>query len=387
VSEDNQTKPPARLRPLQPPDVVLAANTQTTGELKSEGNVLVDGVYEGRIEVVGWLIVGQRARVTADILARHVRVDGQVHGDIQAIGQVQVGPTGQVRGAVTAAQVLVDPGGAVYAASDSPPAQPIPPAPTVGAPSTPPVEIVRPARSPARERLRRAEKQIRWRTWRRWAGVLGVAAIALLAIWGTLVLSGVLSGAMPSPTPTQLVAGLPQTPEPSPTPSPTVAPTRTPAATPTATGTHTPTRPPTATPAPSPTPTRSAKPSATATFTAIPRTPTASPPPYPFMPAGPVVSEYPNCAPAVVWLRGRVQEATPEQLQHVRVQVRYPDGRVLSEPVQPDGSYEVRLYPQGPCLVTLIDDREGTLLSPTVPVEYADLCLGSAFTLHWRRVV
>jgi len=349
VSEDNQTKPPARLRPLQPPDVVLAADTQTTGELKSEGNVLVDGVYEGRIEVVGWLIVGQRARVTADILARHVRVDGQVHGDIQAVGQVQVGPTGQVRGAVTAAHVLVDPGGAVYAAGDSPPVQPIPPAPTVGAPSMPPVEIVRSARSPARERLSRAEKQLRWRTWRRWAGVLGVAAIVLLAIWGTLVLSGVLSSAVPSPTPTQLVAGLPQTPEPSPT--------------------------------------RSAKPSATATVTAIPRTPTASPPPYPFMPAGPVVSEYPNCAPAVVWLRGRVQEATPEQLQHVKVQVRYPDGRVLSEPVQPDGSYEVRLYPQGPCLVTLIDDREGTLLSPTVPVEYADLCLGSAFTLHWRRVV
>lgn len=104
------------------------------------------------------------------------------------------------------------------------------------------------------------------------------------------------------------------------------------------------------------------------------------------MPDGPVVSEYPNCAPAVVWLRGEVRNATPEQLQHVQVRVRHPDDHVLTEPVQPNGSYEVRLYTQGPCPVTLVDSRDGTHLSPTVNIEYADTCNGSAFTLHWKRV-
>ncbi len=395
MPEDNQTMQPqpARLRPTQPPEVVLAGGTQTTGELKAEGNVLVDGTYEGRIEGVGWVIVGEHAQVTADILARHVRVDGQVRGDIQAVGQVQVGSTGQVWGQVTAAHVLVEPGGAVHAAGDGSPATSMRPALAPAAqPPPPPVEIVRPTRSPARERLRRAEQQMRRPSIPRWALGLGVVALVILALGGTLALSGVLSGAAPSPTPAQIAAGPsattsgPQTSGPSPapaptaTPSPTRTPTASPTAIPTATDTPTPTRTPTEKPAPTAAPT-STRPPATPT-----PTPTSPAPAHPFVPDGPVVAEHPNCAPAVVWLRGQVRQATPEQLQHVQVQVRHPDGRVLTEPVQPDGSYEVRLYSQGPCPVTLVDSRDGTPLSPTVPIEYADTCNGSAFTLHWKRV-
>jgi len=429
VSEDEQTTEPQpqRLRPAHPPEVVLAAGTQTSGELKAEGDVRVDGAFEGRIEVVGWVIVGEQARVTADIFARHVLVDGHVHGSIEAVGQVQVRPTGQVWGDIVAAEVLVDPGGAVHPAGEEPPLQPVLPLPTPAAePEAPPVEIVWPDRHPARERMRRAEERRRRQSLQRWALGLGVAAAGVLVVCGVLALSGgLLLGASPSQTAThaqravqpsatpmrQFTHTPPRTATPSATRTPTATatppPTDTSTATPPPTETATPTATPTRTPAPTATSTQTSTPpptkmptsapaaaSPTAMRTVSPATPTAAPTAsptsaasaYPFVPDGPVVSEYPDCAPAIVWLRGQVRNATPEQLQHVQVEIRYPDGRVLTEPVQPDGSYEARLYTQGPCPVTLIDSRDGTQLSPTVNVEYADTCNGSAFTLHWKRV-
>lgn len=432
VSE-NEQKPVrqiTRLRPTNPPEVVLAAGTQASGELKAEGDVRVDGIFEGRIEVVGWVIVGEQARVTADIAARHVQVNGWVRGSVQAVGQVQVGSTGQVWGDVDAVEVFVDPGGQVHSSDEGPPLQPTLPSMPAPKPETPTVEVIPPARHPAREHLRQAEAKARQETLRRWVLSLGVIVAGVLIVCGILVLSGLLPGAAPVPTPTLLAAGPTTAPtrQPTSTPSPTstalptatpthtTAPTATPAPSPTSTAqpTHTPTVPPTApatsaptvtaapaTPTPTataaataapatPTPTVTAAPATpTLTATTAPVTPTVSPTStitaYPFVPDGPVVSEYPNCAPAVVWLRGQVRNATPEQLQYVQVQARHPDGRTLTEPVQPNGSYEVRLYTQGPCPVTLVDSRDGTTLSPTVNVEYADTCNGSAFTLHWKR--
>ena len=390
----------ARLRPARPPEVVLAAGTQVNGELKTEGDVRVDGVFEGRIEVTGWVVVSQAARVIADVTARHVQVNGLVHGSVRAVGQVQVGPAGQVWGDITAADVLVEPGGEVHPAGETPPLQPTLPLPMPAAePPAPPVEVIRPERSPAREHLRQAEERLhsagaRTGWWPRlrqpWFIAAGAIAAGLLIVCGVLALAGVVPGAGPGAAGTP-IASRPDTATSSParltpavtgiSPTATRLPTATPSPsipTPTATQrppTKTPTRTPTKAPANSPT-----RPAASPTAS-----PSSTVSPYPFAPDGPVTSEYPNCAPSVVWLRGQVRNATPEQLAHVQVQARHPDGRVLTEPVQPNGSYEIRLYSQGPCPVTLVDSRDGTQLSQTVNIEYADTCNGSAFTLHWKR--
>ena len=90
---------------------VLGANTSYRGTLKSDGNIRVDGLYQGRIETAGNVIIGPAAQVLADIVANTVQVWGAVRGQIVARGRLEVLPSGHVWGDVEVNSLLVDEGG------------------------------------------------------------------------------------------------------------------------------------------------------------------------------------------------------------------------------------------------------------------------------------
>ncbi|NLG28734.1 MAG: polymer-forming cytoskeletal protein [Chloroflexi bacterium] len=92
-------------------DTVLGAGTSINGTLKSDGNLRIDGSYQGHIETAGNLIVGAAAKVLADIKANSVQVWGAVRGDITAQGRLEILPGGRVWGDIEVAALLIDEGG------------------------------------------------------------------------------------------------------------------------------------------------------------------------------------------------------------------------------------------------------------------------------------
>jgi cytoskeletal protein CcmA (bactofilin family) len=92
-------------------DTVLGAGTSFNGTLKSDGNLRIDGSYQGHIETAGNLIVGAAAKVLADIKANSVQVWGAVRGDITAQGRLEILPGGRVWGDIEVAALLIDEGG------------------------------------------------------------------------------------------------------------------------------------------------------------------------------------------------------------------------------------------------------------------------------------
>ena len=92
-------------------DNILGANTTCQGILRSDGNIRIDGVYQGRIETAGNVIVGPAARVFAGIVANTVQVWGAVRGDIAARGRLEILPGGRVWGDVHVSSLLIDEGG------------------------------------------------------------------------------------------------------------------------------------------------------------------------------------------------------------------------------------------------------------------------------------
>ncbi|MBN1401521.1 MAG: polymer-forming cytoskeletal protein [Anaerolineae bacterium] len=92
-------------------DNLVGSNTSFDGIIKSDGNIRVDGIYQGRIETAGNVIVGPTARVVADIVANMVQVWGAVRGDITAKGRLEILPDGRVWGNVQVVSLLIDEGG------------------------------------------------------------------------------------------------------------------------------------------------------------------------------------------------------------------------------------------------------------------------------------
>ncbi|MBE2197929.1 MAG: polymer-forming cytoskeletal protein [Anaerolinea sp.] len=91
-------------------ETVIGANTSLKGDLKSRANVRIDGTLEGGLDVEGSVMVGETAKVTANIQAKNeVKVAGAVRGNINA-RKVHMARTGRVWGDISAVTLVTDEG-------------------------------------------------------------------------------------------------------------------------------------------------------------------------------------------------------------------------------------------------------------------------------------
>jgi len=108
VFKRDKFKPP----PPGQVETVVGPTTNFKGTVQNDGGLRVDGVFEGLVETGGNFIIGEEAKVMADVVAYNVSVAGAIKGNIKA-NRVEVLSTGRVWGDVTVKSFLVDEGGFV----------------------------------------------------------------------------------------------------------------------------------------------------------------------------------------------------------------------------------------------------------------------------------
>ena len=94
-------------------NALLGRGSEFDGKLTFEGTVRIDGKFTGEIFSDGTLIVGEGARVKAEIAVDTVIVQGEVIGNIRAVGGVELHAPGRLRGNIQT-QGLVVQKGAVF---------------------------------------------------------------------------------------------------------------------------------------------------------------------------------------------------------------------------------------------------------------------------------
>ena len=92
-------------------EAVVGPAASFNGHLKCDGSLRIDGLCEGSIETAGNVIIGEGARVMADITAENVSVSGVVKGNITARDRLEILPTGRVWADIAVTSFLIDDGG------------------------------------------------------------------------------------------------------------------------------------------------------------------------------------------------------------------------------------------------------------------------------------
>lgn len=144
-SSRRQVEPPAptaNVEPPQPPkpptpqapvgfESVLGANSVMEGILRSNANVRLDGTFTGTLEINGNILVGETARINADINARNISIAGAVRGNVNG-KKVQLLRTGRVWGDIRATALTTEEGAFIdgkitmisHEAANQPPEEP-----------------------------------------------------------------------------------------------------------------------------------------------------------------------------------------------------------------------------------------------------------------------
>jgi len=79
---------------------LLGKGSEFEGKLSFEGQVRIDGKYSGQISTKDVLVIGEGAKVSAEISAGTVIINGTVEGNIRASGLVELHPPARVKGSI-----------------------------------------------------------------------------------------------------------------------------------------------------------------------------------------------------------------------------------------------------------------------------------------------
>ena len=91
-------------------DLLLGAGAEFEGKLTFKGTVRIDAKFKGSIVTNDVLVVGEHARIDAEITCGTVVVEGEVNGNIKAKTAVELHKSAKVRGNVETSSLSVEKG-------------------------------------------------------------------------------------------------------------------------------------------------------------------------------------------------------------------------------------------------------------------------------------
>ena len=91
-------------------NALLGRGSEFEGKLTFEGTVRIDGKFNGTILTDDTLVVGEGAKVSAEVTCGTIVVHGEVVGNIRARGAVELHQPARVRGNIETPSLMVDRG-------------------------------------------------------------------------------------------------------------------------------------------------------------------------------------------------------------------------------------------------------------------------------------
>lgn len=88
----------------------IAKNCTIKGNISSAGNVTIDGQVEGAISIKGDLVIGEDAKVKADIEAENVEIKGEVSGKLTVQSLLGISESGSLVGDIITKNLRIDRG-------------------------------------------------------------------------------------------------------------------------------------------------------------------------------------------------------------------------------------------------------------------------------------
>ena len=91
-------------------NALLGRGSEFEGKLTFEGTVRIDGKFTGSIVTGDVLVVGEGAKISAEIACGSIVVHGEVNGNIRAKNSVELHQPGKMRGNIETPSLMIEKG-------------------------------------------------------------------------------------------------------------------------------------------------------------------------------------------------------------------------------------------------------------------------------------
>jgi cytoskeletal protein CcmA (bactofilin family) len=91
-------------------DLLIGRGVRFEGKLTFQGTVRVDAEFVGSISTDGVLVVGEAARIKADVTCGTIIVHGEVNGNVKARSEVELHASARVFGDLETPSIVIEKG-------------------------------------------------------------------------------------------------------------------------------------------------------------------------------------------------------------------------------------------------------------------------------------
>lgn len=88
----------------------ILIGTEIEGDMKSNGDIRIDGVVKGNVNISGKLVIGEKGKVEGEVICANATVSGLLKGKAEVKELLTLTETAVVKGDVITGKLAVEPG-------------------------------------------------------------------------------------------------------------------------------------------------------------------------------------------------------------------------------------------------------------------------------------
>ena len=101
----------AKYNETENPTINLISNgTDITGDIKSNGDIRIDGLLNGNLKTKGKLVIGETGSIKGEITCKNTVVEGSVNGKITVSELLTMKATSSLKGDINTRRLAIEPG-------------------------------------------------------------------------------------------------------------------------------------------------------------------------------------------------------------------------------------------------------------------------------------
>jgi len=91
-------------------ETIIGPSIKVKGNFHGQGNIIIEGIVEGNVKTNGFLLVGNKAKITASIEAADAKIGGEIQGNIKVKGYLEIKSSAKIQGDIEAAEISIEKG-------------------------------------------------------------------------------------------------------------------------------------------------------------------------------------------------------------------------------------------------------------------------------------
>jgi cytoskeletal protein CcmA (bactofilin family) len=87
---------------------LIGNGTSITGDIKSNGDVRIDGALKGNISISGKLVVGASGNIEGNIVCQNADISGEIHGKLNVSELLTLKSSAKILGDIVTAKINIE---------------------------------------------------------------------------------------------------------------------------------------------------------------------------------------------------------------------------------------------------------------------------------------